>query len=272
MDENGLRADYCRRPHEPGRTFVVVVMKGPAVLARAALRTRPPAAAAAREAPTPVTLLHGPWAPCTAFARLPLLADLATAGFTTGTLDLPGYGASTAPLPATATLDDVVDGARAALAAGLPAAPVLVAHSSGALLAQAYLESFPLAGLVLLCPPPPGTAAWLRRVAGGAGARSDALALLRSAGGDEVGVRRWLLSPDAADDAVSACAADAESAVVDGGGGSDRALCGVAAGARLLELLAATPLRVEPRPVPILVVCAGRDALVSEAEVRSRCV
>ena len=247
------------------------------------LRLTPAMSSSAREAPTPVALLGGPWQGASSFQRMPLLRALSVSGFGVAALDLPGYGRANG-LPADASLDDVVDGVHTALAALRGPPPIMIAHSSAALLAQKYLESYPLGGLVLLCPPPPCPSTWLQRHTGG---DSEALSVARIT----AALRGMRLCPgdpgadaDAGvtdDDAEAAellqfvrdCRSDAEAALLDAAsppsgdnGPSQRSLCGLAAGARLLQLVCADPVRVEPSPVPLLIVRGLCDDVVSEAE------
>lgn len=97
---------------------------------RSRLSIRASHLSALRESPTPIVFAHGLWHCSSAswsLARSPLLDALHRGGFTTGLLDLPGYGGAQA-LPRTWTLDDLIDDVRLALAA-LKAPCVVVAPS-----------------------------------------------------------------------------------------------------------------------------------------------
>ena len=110
-----------------------------------------------REAPTPLVLLSGLTHSASAWVRTGLPASAAAAGWSVFTLDLPGFGAARGwpSRGSSASLDALVTDVRDALAPLRHAAPVLVAPSLSALVAQKYLESWPLAALVAVSPLPP---------------------------------------------------------------------------------------------------------------------
>ena len=92
---------------------------------------------------------HAAW--CWDEYFLPYFAEL---GFDSHALSLRGHGASSGPrsLLWTSIADYVADVAQ--VAAGLPAAPVVIGHSLGGFVVQKYLERHDAAGAVLVAPAP----------------------------------------------------------------------------------------------------------------------
>jgi hypothetical protein len=128
-----------------------------------------------------------------------------------------------------ASIDDAVDAlARALRDGGVCAPPLAVAHGADAVLAQKFLESFPLAGGALLSPLPPAPRAWVETLAADALSRRGAIA-----------------------DALRAR-------------GLARGAVRAAAGEGLLAALSLDPVRLEPQPVPLLVLRARGDAWDSD--------
>lgn len=138
-----LMARSARAAFPPSRTAVAVTPASPT---------------AARESPTPVAIFGTAWHTSRAALRCGLPQALAAAGYTVALVDLPGYGAARS-MPVNWSVDDLVSDLHVALGAALPAAPVAIAPHAAAVLAQKYLESYPLAGLVALAPLPPSPGA-----------------------------------------------------------------------------------------------------------------
>lgn len=231
--------------------------------------------AGARESPTPIALLSGPW--CTAAAldgRLRLSAALAAHGFSVCLADLPGYGRAQG-LPRDWGVDEVVEDLHGALTGALRhPTPCVIAHSASAVLMQHYLESFPLAALVMLAPlPPSGLGASLQRWLGGSeraaplDVGSVAAALRRVAGTPQAARMELLAGARTPEEALEACMADAEEVcLVDGGAAEESSLCGVDAAAQLLLGLAESRVSLEPQPVPMCIVAPGSEAMLTESE------
>lgn len=104
--------------------------------------------------PTPLLFVHGAYAAAWCWAER-FLPYFAGAGYCCYALSLSGHGAS----PGRKHLDSLsisnyVDDAERAIAS-LPAAPVLIGHSMGGMVAQKYLERANLPGVVLLASVPP---------------------------------------------------------------------------------------------------------------------
>lgn len=261
-----------------------------------------PSPSAPRESPVPVALLSSPFASAGAVeAATSVAARLAAAGHTVGLVDLPGYGRARA-LPSGWSLDDVIADLHDALVAALAAPPVAIAHSASAQLVLKYLESWPVAGLVAVAPLPPDPGAavrrWLGRPPGSpAPTPGEVSHWLRGATALEDDVARWLLgahppvgggdgewggggggahargpAPLAAAAPPAPLLAELERlAAVDVAqlgvtGGRGAPLCGFDAAGALLAALAADPVRLEPQPVPLLVVAPHADALVGPGE------
>ena len=138
-----------------------------ALSTRAACALTPASASAARESPTPVLLLGSASLPAGAFYASGLVGALAAAGFNVAVLP---------DATAARDADAAVDALERAVRALGAAPPVAVAHGVAATLAQLYLESFALAGAVLLAPLPPDARAALERRAGGGADDSSPLA------------------------------------------------------------------------------------------------
>ena len=113
---------------------------------------QPPAKVSPRN--TPLLFLHGAYAAAWCWDEH-FLSYFAERGYASHALSFSGHGAS----PGRERLDSfgidhyVAD--AAAVAAQLPAPPVLVGHSMGGLVAQKYLEQHEAAGVVLLASVPP---------------------------------------------------------------------------------------------------------------------
>jgi non-heme chloroperoxidase len=139
--------------------------------------------------PTPLLFVHGAYAGAWCWDEH-FLPHFAQQGYACHALSLSGHGAS----PGRDRLDSfgidhyVAD--VAAVAAALPAPPVLIGHSMGGFVAQKYLETHAAAGVVLLASVPPqglwaaalglafhkpGLLTELNRLLGGARVAADAL-------------------------------------------------------------------------------------------------
>lgn len=218
-----------------------------------------------RESPFPVAFFSSPWG----WSPSSLLhTPLARAGFTTADVSLPGFGRASA-WSDRATLDDAVESLHACFRQ-LDAAPVVIAPSHAAILVQYYLESYPVAGVVLLSPFSSTTLdASLRRWTGQPAPPASAIAaFLRACVSTEAAARASVLSPDVDEEAVAECLEASESAAMVDGTGSGLAHCGIDAAARMLELMAAAqpPLRGEGIPVPTLCITGASDLLVTSEE------
>jgi hypothetical protein len=217
-----------------------------------------------------VLILSDPWGGSFGLLHRPLNS----LGFTTAELSLPGFGKASA-MHASATIDDVMDAIRASITQ-LDAPPVCIAPSHVALAMQYYLESYPLAGLVMISPLPPRLGPMLTRWTGDAMPTRPAIAeYLRRCAASEAYARASVLAPDVDADSVEAFLVESEAAtMIDDAGGSpgggagqhSRVLCGVDAAARLIEAMSAVPLQLEPQPIPMLCISAASDQLITATE------
>ena len=98
--------------------------------------------------------------PASAFHRSGVVSRLQALGFNSVLVDV---HLSAAAAAGPDSLDALVAELRAALLAAFGAAPVAVAAHHAPVLMQKYLESWPLAGLVLLDPLPPRIGPTLQR-------------------------------------------------------------------------------------------------------------
>jgi hypothetical protein len=197
------------------------------------------AASGARESPTALLFARGPLAPradATALA-----AALSAGGFSCYSLDLlrPQFALCTS------SVDDLVDRVHAGLQeARVCAPPVAVASFAEAFFFLKYLESFPLAGLVLIEPLDPLSPA-------------PALhALLRGAGAAVRLPKTDACAPAAAASSTALAAALAPRA---------RTPAAARVAAAFLLKLAADPVRLEPQPVPMLLLGDAADTGVRAA-------
>ena len=221
----------------------------------AALHFHPASPFAPRESPTPVILLGGVCGPPAAWRWAGITQALTSSGFNVAELDLlrPRWRLCAAPL------DDVIGGLRDALSsASFGAAPLVLAHGPvDTALAQKYLESWPLAGVVMLAPLAPGSSAVARwEAAAGGGAAAAAAAA-------EVSPLPLAACPQQLPPRASALAAALAAT------GAMRGKGGAAVAASVLLKLLADPVRLEPQPVPILMAAAQGGALCSEEELRA---
>jgi hypothetical protein len=224
-------------------------------------------AAGARESPTPIALFAAPDPvphAADAFAAL-----LARDGFNVGLVSLPADPAadaqrSPAARPGDSPLDALIHDLHAALQ-GPPfvVPPLAVAFGACAPLVQKYLETYPLAGIVLVNPLPPACGPFLVKLMRRAGvdeaaAVGPAPSLPPSplAGGPPVAVHSRSLALALDRLVFSGLAGRKENG--DGGRVQDSAapIPSPAAlqAASLLSLLAAEPVNLEPQPVPLLVL------------------
>ena len=231
----------------------------------------PALSSGARESPIPVVLTSGAYHDAEAWRSAGVVDALTSRGYTTILLDLPGSGRAQA-LPsswdASAICDDVHAALQGTKSAGLP---IVVAPSFVAPLMQLYLESFALAGLVLLNPVPPDVRAYLSHV--GCGPRADANDVawwLRGCAADASSVRSRLLTPSASEEDVDVALLVLEQRLVTDPTVDGAFLCGIDAVAATLAALARETVKLEPRPVPMVVLRSGGDQLVRNAEVRRR--
>ena len=104
--------------------------------------------------PTPLLFVHGAYAGAWCWDEH-FLSYFAEAGYAACAVSLSGHGGS----PGRKHLDSfsIADYVRdvAAVAASLPAAPVLIGHSMGGFVVQKYLEDHVAPGAVLMCAVPP---------------------------------------------------------------------------------------------------------------------
>lgn len=228
----------------------------------------------ARESPVPVVLLSSKWHTAESFqARSALPSLLTENGYTVGLVDLPGYGKAQS-LPAAWTLDDIVRDLRATMAKGVTAPPVVIAQGGAGVLMQKFLEDFPLAGLIMLAPLPPSPASTLRRWLGLSEDETisvdDISAFLRACASMPESVRQMLLArARASDEAVEQCFSDAgaqchiDVAAAGGDSSAPQHYCGVDAMAHVLAGLAASPVNLEPQPIPMALFALhpGADAM-----------
>jgi hypothetical protein len=210
-----------------------------------ALQYHPASPRAARESPTPVVLFGGVCASPGSWAWVGLRARLTASGYNVAELDLlrPRWDLCNS------SLDDIVASLRAALGGSeFGTAPLALTHGPvDTALLQYYLESWPLAGLAMVNPLPPSAGAWLaaRTAAGGA-------------------------APPPPASAKAGCAA-APGALAAGlaATGAFRNKGATVVAARVLQRVVTSPLKLEPSPVPILVVGGPGSPLCSEAELRA---
>lgn len=239
-----------------------------------------PLSSAARESPVPIALISSPFFPVHSLENQTTLAStLSAAGFTVGLVDLPGFGKAKA-LPSAWTLDDVVADWHEAMVTSLAAPPVAITHSATAVLVQKYLESWPVAGLVAIAPLPPTQDECIRRWPELANLNrqltpQDVASALRAMTLDENSVRQWLCGMSADDEVLSNIVQGLESlAVIDVaqmrvGRRENTPLCGFDAAGKYLADMLASPVNLEPQPVPILVVAPAADALVTSEETQA---
>jgi hypothetical protein len=110
----------------------------------------PASQAAARESPTPVVFFSGIFFSSEAFSRGAgggIAGSLSRSGYTVGLVDL-----SPIDIPSSVSLDDLINDLRTSLFSSLPAPPVAIASNHNAVLVQKYLESWPVAALLMLNP------------------------------------------------------------------------------------------------------------------------
>lgn len=117
--------------------------------------------------PIPLLFVHGAWHAAWCWDEH-FLGYFADRGYRAVAVSFRGHGnsATTKPLRYLSFSDYVDDVASAA--AGLPAAPVVIAHSMGGVIAQRYLENHDAPAGVLMCSMPPqgylrSGLRWLRR-------------------------------------------------------------------------------------------------------------
>lgn len=205
--------------------------------------------------PAPLLFVHGAWhaAWCWDEHFLDFFADK---GYRALAPSLRGHGNSPAAKPLRAlSVADYVDDV-AAVAAGLPVPPVVVGHSMGGFVVQKFLESREIPAAVLMASAPPrgylgSGLRWLRRHPWHFVKLSLTGRSLAYVNTPELARERFF-SADTPDPLVAACAARLQEESARSG----------------LDGLIALP---RPRRVraPILVLGAGRDGAVSEAEVRA---
>jgi pimeloyl-ACP methyl ester carboxylesterase len=249
------------------------------------LDIRGPSASAVREAPTPIIFASGLLHPASAWDdRTGLPKRLQAAGYTVGLLDLPGYGRASAGWRSTQSLDDLVDDLQRAFSA-LHTAPLVIAPDTTALLMQKYLESFALAGLVMLSPLPPNPQRFLStlirksKLNGSApttvNAEQVAHWLQAAAVSDEAVRKLWLAraAVDTADDDnehvadLAACMQHVEALAMlhegdPDGSNTGAPVCGFEAAADWLAKLCIEPVNLEPQPVPMLAVFGEHQGFV----------
>ncbi|TVS78232.1 alpha/beta hydrolase [Mycobacterium helveticum] len=116
--------------------------------------------------PAPLLFVHGAWHAAWCWDEH-FLGFFADRGYRALALSLRGHGDSPAARLRTCSVADYVDDVGA-VAAALPANPVVIGHSLGGLVVQKYLESRPApAGVLLASMPPQGNLGsgrrWLRQ-------------------------------------------------------------------------------------------------------------
>lgn len=117
--------------------------------------------------PVPLLFVHGAWHAAWCWDEH-FLGFFADRGYRAVALSFRGHGSSPSSKPLRdLSFADYADDV-AAVAAGLPVAPVVVGHSMGGVIAQKYLESHDAPAAVLMCSMPPqgylrSGLRWLRR-------------------------------------------------------------------------------------------------------------
>ena len=126
-------------------------------LARSCFSKFSPAQSVPRESPTPVLFVSSPFHDAQRWLLAGVVDDVVRSGYTTALIDLPGCGGAQS-LPRSWTLDHLITDLHHTISStrtgGLP---VVVASSFTGPLFHHYLESYPLAALVLVNPFPPDT-------------------------------------------------------------------------------------------------------------------
>lgn len=197
------------------------------------------------------------------------------AGYTVGLLDLPGYGRASSGWRPTQSLDDLVDDLQRAFSA-LHTAPLVIAPDMTTLLMQKYLESFALAGLMMLSPLPPSPLRFLSTLIRNNKANDSVPAAvnaaqvshwLQAAAVSDEAVRKLWLAVDTTDDDLAACMQHVEAlAMVQEGAHGDSAttapVCGFEAAADWLAKLCVEPVNLEPQPVPMVAVFGEHQGFV----------
>ncbi len=184
------------------------------------------AAAGLRESPTSLIVFSGPLQSVTPL--LPLTAALSQVGFHIFSCDLlrPQFSLCTS------TVDEIVDKIHASVQeARICSPPVALTFGLESILLQKYLESYPLAGLVMVDPLPPSPQQALH-------------GLLRASGGTQ-----RLPKSAACDTAQPATAALAAALAPEA-----RTQVAATMAASLLLRLAKEPVNLEPSPVPLLLL------------------
>jgi pimeloyl-ACP methyl ester carboxylesterase len=205
--------------------------------------------------PVPLLFVHGGWHSASCWENF--LDFFADAGYRAVALSLRGHGASpTAKRFHACSIADYIEDVRAT-ADNLGGQPVLIAHSLGGFVVQRYLENREAPAAVLVASVPPqgvlglATRIWSRHP--WISLRSLPVGNLTGFIGTPPLVREHLFSAHTPADIVESCAANVESEAVR---------------ASLIDPLIRR-VRFKRVTTPMLVLGAGEDGMVTDAEVRA---
>jgi pimeloyl-ACP methyl ester carboxylesterase len=205
--------------------------------------------------PVPLLFVHGGWHSASCWENF--LDFFADAGYRAVALSLRGHGASpTAKRFHACSIADYIEDVRAT-ADNLGGQPVLIAHSLGGFVVQRYLENREAPAAVLVASvPPQGVLGLATRI----WSRHPWISLRSLPVGNLTGfistpplVREHLFSAHTPADIVESCAANVESEAVR---------------ASLIDPLIRR-VRFKRVTTPMLVLGAGEDGMVTDAEVRA---
>lgn len=239
---------------------------------------------APRESPVSIALFHGPWHDSDIYEKSGYVDHLVKQGFNVAQINLPGAVLGQESLDKSNNmLDEVVaDVKENLLRHGIGTPPLAIAHSHAAVFLQKYLEDYPLAGLIMLAPLPPSCGHATRRWMGTWGNKRGLACALsavsshvvdgmplhpahRNPGEASPGCTTGSASPAATGACGSISTAPAATACTSGSDSTGYTLLG--ASAALIAKLAASPVNLEPQPVPMLVLSATDDCLLTPADI-----